>query len=534
MEHHQFPLRTHKLGGGYPLPANPQDCSFSPFSLTTLVLGEPLGIKVNILFFFLIGALGMVVLVRKGLELPLSGAVFAALAYCFSAWWASRIEWGFYFKLYFHLFPILFYFYLKSEKAFRFLILAGMTLVVIVSQLGLGFVVIFLYLFCFGLVDYLPSIKKNVRPAFIGRIALLALLVIALGAVRILPMARLVSQNAREVGEYQDYEKSKHPYPNFYKTSADFGLALTHYDSTPNFPIHPGWGALLLAAIGAVTAFKKSWKFLLLTILFCWFSFGPFAFIDIWRPLFYLPMFSSMHQPYQLTNYFILFGIAVLSAYSFLLLEKLPGKILPVVIGLVPLIFLLQPIKDNRPVYERTFTREAPVLPVESQFYQVRGKSLVRGAPRTEHSHQYFNVLRNVGTVDWDGDVLLDENAVPKELVDHKDNVETNPEYRGEVFWTSGKGTARLEKITPNRIELYAETDGPDWLIVNQNYDRAWRVKGGFDIENRDGLIALRFDEPVRQKVELVYRPAFFYIGLFISIVAWCVAGAVLIRRRQV
>lgn len=533
VEHHQFPLRTHMLGGGYPLMANPQDCSFSPFSITTLIFKEALGIKINILLFFLIGAFGMAILVRKGLDLPLSGAIFAALAYCFSAWWASRVEWGFYFKLYFHLFPILFYFYLKAKRSLSFLLLAGMTLFVISTQLGLGFVVIFLYIFCYGAVDYLSGIQKNWRPAFIGKIALLALLVFALGAVRIIPMAKLVSQNPREVGEYEDYENSKHPYPNFYKTAADFGYALTHYDSTPNFPIHPGWGALLLAAIGAVAAFRKSWKFLVLTVLFSWFSFGPFAVVDIWRPLFFLPMFSSMHQPYQLTNYFILFGISVLAAYSFTLLEKLPGKIAPTLVCIVPLLFLIQPYKDNRHIYQKTFTKQAPHLPYEQQFYQVRGKSLLRGAPRTEHSHQYFNVLRNVGTIDWDGDVLLEENAVPKELVDHQDNVEVNPDYRGEVYWISGKGTAKLEKITPNRIEVTASSGGSDWLIINQNYDPAWRVDGGLDIENREGLIAIRFDSQANRKVALSYRPTNFYIGLMISLVSWCAAIAMLVFRKK-
>jgi hypothetical protein len=501
--------------------------------ITSLIFGEALGIKINLLMFFLIGALGMLLLVRKGLDLPWHAAVFAALAYCFSSWWASRVEWGFYFKFYFHLFPILFYFYIRAGKNHRYLILSAMILTVAVTQLGLGFVVIFLFLFCYELIDYFSTFRKTKTPVFLGRLLLLALLVLALGAVRILPMARLVSENPRKVGSYETYTESKHPFPDFYKGPGHFAKALTGYDPTPNYPIHPGWGVLLLALIGAVGAFRKSWRFVLLTLLFAWFAFGPFALIDIWRLLFALPMFGSMHQPYQLTNYFILFGIVVLAAYAFALLERFSGRAVMAALSFLPLLFLIQPWIDNRPVYEKTFTNKAPRLEKEADFYQVKGRNQGRGAPRTLHSHQYFNALRNVGTIDWDGDVLLPENAVPKMTVDHEDNIFQNTGYKGEAFLVKGHGTLIPMPVTPNRIEVMVNAAAPDRLVINQNYAEGWRASSGFPVEARGGLLTVPIIKVGISNVVLTYRPKHFILTLWISIVFWLGSAFYLFSTRR-
>jgi len=532
LEHHQFPLRTHMLGGGYPLIANPQDTTFSPFVLTTLVFGEALGIKINILLFFLIGAGGMFLLSRKGLGLPITGAAFAACAYCFSAWWASRIEWGFYFKLYFHLFPLIFYFYIEGKKRTSHLIYAAMLLVVAATQIGLGLVVIFLFIGIYEVIDYFAKIKESRKPVFIKQIALLVLLVLLLGAARIVPMAKLISQNSRQVGPYSTYMDTDPGRPNFYKSPAHFGFALTHYDSIPNYPIHPGWITLFLALIGGAAFIKKSWKYVALTCLFIAFSFGPYFFIDLWRPLYYLPMFNSMHQPYQLINYFILFGITILAAYSFLLFKKLPGKTLPLIISLLPFLFLIQPWQDNGHIYSKTFTKKAPVLKGGDKFYQIRASNQVRGAPRSPHSHQYFNVLRNVGTIDWDGDVLLPENTECKFFVDMNDNIKKNKSYKGEAYLENGSGTAEIVSISPNRILVKATNFAPDRLIINQNFDPGWNGPLGFEIENHNGLLSLGLNRAATWEIELGYLPFHIIMGIVISLLSF--AGAIFYLKRSV
>lgn len=520
VEHHQFPLRTHMLGGGYPIIANPQDTSFSPFVITTLIFGEVTGMKINLVLFFLIGAAGILLLVKKGLNLPWQGAVFAALAYTFSSWWASRVIWGFYFKFYFHLFPLLFYLYIKACKDTRYLVLCAMVLFVVISQLGLGFVVIFLFLFCFELADYLARIKKSKSPVFLWRLALLGFLVIGLAAVRILPMAELVVENPRSIGEYESYVQIPHAYPNFYQGFSHLAKALTMDSPIPNYPINPGYGVLLLALVGAVLAIRKSWPYLVMLILFTWFAMGPYAPVDIWRFVFHVPMFSSMHQPYQLTNYFMLFSLVILAAYGFVPIENLPSKKSRLLLGLVSLLFLIQPWLVNRTAYETTFTKPAPELKIEKRFYQVQGKNMNRGAPRSLYSQQYFNVKRNVGTIDWDGDVLLPENAEGKMFVDADDMQTPNSAYRAEAYLLEEEGKATLLKLSPNRIEVAVSCPKDCVLIINQNYDPSWVETHKLMVESRGGLLAVRVGSNTN-KVRLAYRPMLFFIGLGISILFW-------------
>jgi len=539
LDHGQFALRTHLLGGGYPLIANPQDCSFSPFSLTPLLMGVPVGMKVNILLFFLIGAGGMLVLVRKGFAQSWTAAIFAALAYTFCAWWASRVEWGFYFKLYFHFVPLIFFFYMQAKKRPMNLLWAGILMTIVISQLGLGVVVIFLFLGCFDLIDYLSTVRRFRRPAFLGRILVLALIVLCLGAVRIFPMANLIQDNPREVGEYSAYTEVPHAFPTFYQGLHHFGYALTHYDPTPNFPIHPGWGVLMMALVGVVVTFRRSWKLTTVTLLFVIFAFGPYSPVDLWRPLFNLPMFSSMNYPYQLTNYFILFGLCILAGHGFSLIEKAGKKKVVFALSLLPFLVLVQPIIDNRPVYEKTFTKSAPELPIEDEFFQVKGHNQNRGAPRTLHSHQYFNVTRNVGTIDWDGDVLLDENAIPKELFDHNDNRIESPEYRGEVWVESGDAVTLLWDITPNQIFVRAKVQHPDWVVINQNFDPAWKlvdVDRTLKVEPSNGVMRIRLESAGLYEIPLFYLPTDFFVGLTISTFSWLglmVFGVLRLRKQR-
>ena len=63
----------------------------------------------------------------------------------------------------------------------------------------------------------------------------------------------------------------------------------------------------------------------------------------------------------------------------------------------------------------------------------------------------YFNLLRNIGTIDWYTGVPLEENAVPKYFVDTDNNYLPNPEYRGEAFLLKA-GNSVSSTFRPNSI----------------------------------------------------------------------------------
>lgn len=70
-----------------------------------------------------------------------------------------------------------------------------------------------------------------------------------------------------------------------------------------------------------------------------------------------------------------------------------------------------------------------------------------------------------------------------------------------------------------NKITVDFDLTQPDDLIINQNYDKDWKVNIG-NIYNVNGLIGIRIDQPAKGNLILRYVPVSFYLGLAISIIS--------------
>jgi len=142
----------------------------------------------------------------------------------------------------------------------------------------------------------------------------------------------------------------------------------------------------------------------------------------------------------------------------------------------------------------------------------------------------YFNLLRNIGTIDWYTGVPLEENAVPKYFVDTDNNYLPNPEYRGEAF-LSKAGNSVSSTFRPNSISVEVNLKKPDILIINQNYHSDWYTDHG-ELFNENGLIALRLDHIGVYQIYLRYYSRSFYLGLVITILSVAVLGWVCLASR--
>jgi hypothetical protein len=55
-----------------------------------------------------------------------------------------------------------------------------------------------------------------------------------------------------------------------------------------------------------------------------------------------------------------------------------------------------------------------------------------------------------------------------------------------------GRGKVTLERWSPNRLEYTVDAAEPSVLVINQNYDRSWRVVSGpGDTFSQNGLLAV-------------------------------------------
>ena len=93
----------------------------------------------------------------------------------------------------------------------------------------------------------------------------------------------------------------------------------------------------------------------------------------------------------------------------------------------------------------------------------------------------------------------------------------TNHAWRGEAYLSSSSQPTSIKLPSPNRIQLRAKTDGPDTLVVNQNYYPGWKNRGAGKIYDYGGLLGIKLEKAGNFLMELSFRPRYFYLGLFLS-----------------
>lgn len=106
LEDGQFPLRTHLLGGGFPIVAHPSDGSWAPTLPAVLLFGDVTGVKVNIAIILFLGALALNGLARRWLGLSPPASLFCGALLLVSGWLPSMLLVGFYPQLFYLLTPL--------------------------------------------------------------------------------------------------------------------------------------------------------------------------------------------------------------------------------------------------------------------------------------------------------------------------------------------------------------------------------------------------------------------------------------------
>ena len=137
LHHHQLPIRSHLVGGGFPTVGHPFDGSWSPTILPVLLFGDVIGVKVNLLLLLLLGSWGIWGLARSWLGLGPPAAALSTLGFAFSGWLPSMMLVGFYPQCLFLVTPaILRLLWVEDRRRPRSLILAGFLLFLLLQQAG--------------------------------------------------------------------------------------------------------------------------------------------------------------------------------------------------------------------------------------------------------------------------------------------------------------------------------------------------------------------------------------------------------------
>ena len=285
-----------------------------------------------------------------------------------------------------------------------------------------------------------------------------------------------------------------------------------------NVGCYVGWIPLLLAGAAALMKKNKYWPLAATTFIIGWIMLGESAPWNLWKPLHMLPGLSLLRMPSRF-NVFVLFSIALLAGEGVEILKKRvihlrwlrPLPFLIVVIVAADLLWV------NGKVFRVAFsippltTEEKGQLKhyMESPYLDHYRKRVLYDIFQNVRSAAFPAVLENRGVLDTYSTIDRETNVLSF----------NHPRYQGEAWLEGKEGKIISLTITPNRITVEIEGRGKT-LVLNQNYDAGWKVKGipVVKVHSYNGLLAV--DIPTGKKIiDLVYLPPSFLWGATVTLI---------------
>jgi len=524
LKNFQFPLRCPYFGGGYPLIANPQDISLSPLFVIILIMGEVLGSKIICVMAYFLCAFGMYYLAKEGMNFTRLGALFSSLSLSLCSWLPFQLSDGNFTKVYYCALPFLTFFILKSTKQWKFIIYSAFLLCFIFLQGGLSFAAICLFLFLFFFFpQFSPefySEKYNLRTLLIRNTFIIIILSLLFGAVKFFPMLELLLKNSRAV----DYSQISQHCLN----TKSFLESLFNKNYRNHSTIYIGYGTLLLALIAFMLDFKNQKKLLFPLAVIALILLGPNTPINISAFLHKLPIFNSMDRIDKYFSFFVAFMLVLSAGASFgLLQKKMKHKIVAVFLTLFVIINTFDLFTNNINYHKNIFLFAPQPLRIKNEYFS-QAFNKENSEDRFANAYlQYALLKKNIGLINWYGNIYLGEFAIPKYFVSSEEKNDPssivfsyNNKYRGELFFLGkNDNSAKFIAFSPNGIEIKANITTPDTLVINQNFDCSWRANTK-DLSSWNGLLAIKINSPGEYMYRLDYKPVSFFVGLFITFFA--------------
>jgi hypothetical protein len=326
-------------------------------------------------------------------------------------------------------------------------------------------------------------------------------------------------------------------YDAFLKHKSSFTSAGKHWSY-----FYLGYVPVIFALGSLLIYWKKTLRLFILLILFMFFGFSAHKRFDLFATLWQFPVFHSIEAP---TRYFaplIVFIIAVSAGQIFLIQERFKKKFITLIFVLV-LAFTACDLFFTNSTKEVSFPEAVPKYSKQAQFFSVKNSKAgdkvspliakdmfsIRSWEWTMPS-QYELMLRNIGKINWYGNIHLEEYAIPKFYIDWNGSVSfnpdnytwhLNPDYRGEIYFLNSRNNkAEFSYFSPNSIVAEVKVLEPDTLILNQNYDKYWRSNIAKPV-NYNGLLAINLTEEGEYPVKFIYVPLSFYLGLNVSLITF-------------
>ncbi len=541
LEYRQWPLWNPWYCGGMVMLANPQSRFLSPTFALVLAFGTVHGVKLEIPLHFALGLLGAFVLLRQWRASRLA-SVLGAGVYGLCTMFAEGLAEGMTWLMACAYTPWALAFLDRALRAgrtangFPWLVACAAALALMFFNGGaypLAWTCLLLSLHALGHALHgrprsMPRVAKSMCT-----VALAIGLAVLLGAVKFVPALAYMRAHPRQLSDHSGYSsaglvRSLVDWNARVQAGGDVKATWTWEENAAYVGMLP----LLLAALGLRAQGRRRWPLAAMLALLLWLSLGQLAPVSLWDALRSLPVFSSMRVAQRAR----LVGMLLVAAFAAFGLDALAGpeRCRRVAAAGVVVLVLGRLVSVNACIFARTFTvppaepvRQGPFVQI-SKLDDVDAAQYVRGlAPLAQRtlSMLYPAFLCNVGTVD----ALESAGTLRRPIGRNK------PEYRGEAFVYPSQKKARIAQWTPNRVVVEASLDGPGQVVLNQNYARGWRVRGGTSgAKWVNGFIGCDA-APGESRITFEYRPTSAVWGAWLSLatLAAVAAGLALSKKHR-
>ncbi|MDP8298422.1 MAG: hypothetical protein P9L88_00745 [Candidatus Tantalella remota] len=559
-----IPFWSYHFGGGYPFIKHPENTVLSPlFYLLVLPFGSANGMKVMLLFYYMIGCGGFFLFARRILKFERPAASLSTIFFVLNSFVPFQVNTGNTRDPGWLFLPLVAYLFLRARESGKYIIFcAGITTLVLLNGFNLYMVPLFLFLLVFSLIKDAGAPEGTMKAmALTGRTFIfLGACTFLLGAIKIFPLLELLRENARGIDDYAIASSgamtagkmflaffSRGPYA--VGNEAVMGANGLGMGSVMYFGVIPA----MFFAFSCVFCFKKVWKYLAAMGIFLLLAMANNSPADLFYPLWHLPLFHSMREVARYFSFPAVFMAALImgASLSSEMFRRLNKK-LRIAIYIIAAIAAVNMFAANTQYFRFAgrYQEEIPALTGEGDFFNVSGVLLnnIEQAPFYRKNRawtgkyavelgpglQYYLLRQNVGLINWFGNIPLDENAAPKygvtigygdywkdlrSDITRSNGIAANRGYKGEgYFEKDSSNKVKSMEWSSNRIIVDVEQAQPDNLIINQNYDKEWGSPNG-RVYDAGGLLGLELSGAGTEKVELIYRPGALYAGAAVSLI---------------
>lgn len=541
--YHEFPFWDPYTCGGHPawgsLESDP--IVVSPVLPVYFLVPLPIAIRVEIVFWTVVGLLGCWRLAGRFTESHAVKSLFTVVALLNSRW-GLQIAAGHSWHLLYSLLPWALFFFdraieprAESARARRDLVLVGGCIATMVYGDGIYPVPHTAFL----LVVYALVMARSTRSwRPIAAVAWSGAVAFGLSAPKLLPLFEALARYPRII-KSDEAMWPQYLYGVFtwresdYTAQGSFVVGMWH-----EWGFYLGWPALvgIIAAV-AVSRGPRERALKWAGIIMFTFFIGGFHPLMPWRLLHLLPIFKSQHVP-QRWLYPSVMTLACAAASG---IERWLGRAGPRrsqyegVLSVAAIALAIQIGTVSSGSMAQSFVYPSPVPRQEATFHMVH-----RLPPRPDYVPELWDVaslpgvIENVGTLECVTDngfhvTHHDDEGRMKGVGAYGD---TDPEYRGEAYVAERDTPATIAGWTPNAVDVRVDGASPgDHVVLNQNWDPGWTADGAQTVAYNDAVSAVATS--AGQTIHFRYAPRTVWWGVALFASTLATVAFVLTRARR-